>query len=150
MTLVMPSISLSKLSSRIGKKYVLKARTMKHYRHITKLVMATTLISTIGCSRQPKQLEIVGAAKMAVREAEREDYAPKLAPADLSNARAKLADAEQAASNGDELRARRMSEQAIVDAQLARAKTDSGLSRLGAVEEKDAMQDLQREVERNR
>ncbi len=90
----MPSISLSKLSSRIGKKYVLKARTMKHYRHIT--------------------------------------------------------NAEQAASNGDELRARRMSEQAIVDAQLARAKTDSGLSRLGAVEEKDAMQDLQREVERNR
>ena len=116
-----------------------------------KTISASAAICSIGllagCSRtEPPPLETIGAAKMAVHEAERADHTAELAPADLLNAQQKLASADQALRRNDNVSARRMSEQAIVDAQLAKAKTLTAQTNIGVREERDALHDVQREI----
>ena len=85
---------------------------------------------------------------MAVHQAERGDHTAALAPVDLQNAQLKLSVAEQAMNKRDNILARRMSEQAIVDAQLAMAKTLTAQTNLGVHEERDALHDVQREIQK--
>ena len=100
-----------------------------------------------SCARtEPAPLEILGAAKMAVHDAERGDHTAEFAQADLQSAQSKLSVADQAINRRDNVTARRMSEQAIVDAQLAKAKTLAAQTNLGVHEERDALHDVQREI----
>lgn len=103
------------------------------------------LTGLVSCARrEPAPLEILGAAKMAVHEAERGDHTAQLAPIDLQNAQQKLINAELAMNRQDNTLARRLSEQAIVDAQLAKAKTLTAQTNLGVHEERDALHDVER------
>lgn len=102
------------------------------------------LITANGCSLQePPPLEMLGAAKMAVQDAERSDHTAQFAPAELQSAKQKVQAAEQAIAEQQNTLARRLSEQAIVDAQLATAKTLTTQYRIGANEQLDALRDVQ-------
>lgn len=120
-----------------------------------KLITVSVLICGVplllaSCSRhEPPPLELLGAAKMAVHEAERGDHTAQLAPIDLQSAKQKVANADLAMNRKDNVLARRLSEQAIVDAQLARAKTLTAQTNIGVHEEHDALHDVQREIQRN-
>jgi hypothetical protein len=85
----------------------------------------------------------VSQAELAVSEA-RSSEAASLAPEELQLARSKLAQAEQAARSGNQERARRLAEQALVDAQLAEVKAESEAARLSAREVETRIDGFQR------
>jgi len=85
----------------------------------------------------------VSQAELAVSEAATSEAAA-LAPEDLQLARSKLAQAEQAARSGNQERARRLAEQALVDAQLAEVKAESEAARLSAREVETRIDGFQR------
>jgi len=127
------------------------ARNFMKSKKISLLVtaVACSLVSLASCSRrEPPPLELIGAAKMAVHDAERGDHTAQLAPTELQSARTKLETANRALNNRDNLLARRMSEQAIVDAQLANAKTLTAQTNLGVHEVRDALRDVRREIQK--
>ncbi len=112
-------------------------------------ILGLLLAATSGCSKsEAPPLELIGAAKMAVQDAERSDHTAQLAPVDLQRAERKLSLAEEALSEKDNRLARRLSEQAIVDAQLAKAKSLSIQSSATVSEEKQALDELKSEVNR--
>jgi hypothetical protein len=111
---------------------------------------ACLTIGAAGCSRhEPPPLELLGSAKMAVHDAEQGDHTAQFAPAELRNAQQKVNSAALALDRGENLRARRLSEQAIVDAQLANAKTLTAQLNGGALAEHRALHELQGEIQRN-
>lgn len=116
----------------------------------TSLLILSLPFLLASCGRhEPPPLELLGAAKMAVHEAQRGDYTAQLAPIELQRAKQKVTDADLAMTHKDNVSARRLSEQAIVDAQLATAKTLTAQTNLGVHEEHDALHDVQREIQRN-
>jgi hypothetical protein len=109
------------------------------------------LVGMTGCSGQePPPLELLGAAKMAVQDAAQNNQTAQFAPAELQSAQQKVSAADQAVDQGENVKARRLSEQAIADAQLAKAKTLTAQSKIGAQDERDALQGLQNEIRRNK
>lgn len=84
------------------------------------MVTASTL-GLNGCASGPPPRQEMAVADFAVNEAE-EAEASRYAPVDLRSARNKLGAAERAMAEGDYVEARRLAEQALVDAQLAEAK----------------------------
>lgn len=82
------------------------------------------LISACG-STPPPPREQLTAAELAVQEAEEAD-ATALAPEPLLQAREKLARAQE---TEDPVRARRLAEQALIDAQLAEARARAEMAR---------------------
>lgn len=115
-------------------------------------IVASALYGAIllsGCSKnEPAPRELLGAAKMAVHDAERGDHTAELAPVELQNAQSKLSQAERAIDRRDNMLARRMGEQAIVDAELAKAKTLTAQTNFGVHEERDALHDVQRGMQK--
>jgi predicted lipid-binding transport protein (Tim44 family) len=76
------------------------------------------LIVLVGCANAPTKK--IAKAELAVEEAD--PKTAEYAPLELRQARQKLRAAQEAAEDDDHDRARRLAEQALVDAQLARAK----------------------------
>jgi TPR repeat protein len=89
------------------------------------------LIFFAGCSTARPPTAILRNAELEVRAAD-EAKADELAPADLKNARDKLARAKQAMAAGRYDDARRLAESAQVDAELAGAKADARVMRQAA------------------
>jgi len=85
------------------------------------------LIALAGCAGTPPPRLEISAAEVAVREAEEADAATHAA-ALLQQARDKLAFARQAVAEEDYIEARRLAEQAEVDAQLAEAQTRAAVA----------------------
>jgi len=89
------------------------------------------LIFFAGCSTARPPTAILRNAELEVRAAD-EAKADELAPADLKNARDKLARAKQAMAAERYDDARRLAESAQVDAELAGAKADARVMRQAA------------------
>ena len=89
------------------------------------------LIFFSGCSTARPPTAILRNAELEVRAAD-EAKADELAPADLKNARDKLARAKQAMAAERYDDARRLAESAQVDAELAGAKADARVMRQAA------------------
>lgn len=87
---------------------------------------AASLLSLSGCASIPPPREDMAVARFALNEAHEAD-ASQYAPVELRNARKKLEAAEQAIAKGDYEEARRLAEQAFVDAQLAEAKAHTAI-----------------------
>lgn len=85
------------------------------------------LIAMSACSRTVAPNETIGAAQMAIEEAERLE-AGTYAQADLDMARSKLRAADEKSNGGEYVEARRFAEQAAVDANLARARAQHAKS----------------------
>lgn len=108
--------------------------------------VAAVLIGA-GCSSVQPPTGTVSQAQLAIREAD-QSKASQHAPLELRKAREKLADAEKAMRNEEYVKARRLSEQALVDARLAEVKAESEIARQNAAELQKTIKSLRAEVER--
>ncbi|MDT8386204.1 MAG: DUF4398 domain-containing protein [Thiogranum sp.] len=95
-----------------------------------------------GCSSTPPPRSELAQAEQAVNEALSEN-AMEFAALEVQKAREKLALAQDAMRDEDYKEAKRFSEQALVDAELAVAKADAGKAQQSA-------QELERTIERLR
>ena len=82
---------------------------------------AVILAGLAGCGGVPAPVAEMSAAQTAVTGAEEADAA-KYAPSDLDRARGKLIRAQAAMQEEDNEQARRLAEEALVDARAAEAK----------------------------
>ena len=98
------------------------------------LVAAGLLLG--ACATVPPPTEQIAASRSAIESADVAG-AGRDAPADLAQARDKLTAAQLAENVGDYERARRLADEATVDAQLAQARAATARSRQ-AVEQADA------------
>ena len=114
------------------------------------------LLTTVGlcvlafsaCSSRRPPTAKISTADLAVRQAS-EQTASEHAPLDLRLAREKL-DKARAAANDDEYdRAERLAEQALVDAQVAEAKTRAAKSSENRNQTRQNIDTLRREAERS-
>jgi hypothetical protein len=101
-----------------------------------------------GCSAAQPPVATVASAEMAVRQAD-EGLAPQHAPAELRVAREKLVAAQKAMNDEDYEQARRLAEQATVDAQLAHAKAHSVQTQQEAAELRKTIDALREEAIRS-
>lgn len=98
-----------------------------------RLVPAALLIALLGCAGEPPPNAQLAVARAAVGEASRSG-AVEHAPEDLSTARDKLARAEEAIKAGDNADARRLADEASMDAQLATAKARTAVATVAGSE----------------
>jgi hypothetical protein len=102
----------------------------------------------LACSTATQPAASVSEAELAVHQADAKD-AGEHAPLELQLAREKLARAEKALNDDDHVKARRLADEALVDALLADAKADTQESRANAQALQQSIQSLQDETERN-
>jgi Domain of unknown function (DUF4398) len=100
-----------------------------------------------GCASDPAPEAELAAAQVAVDEAE-EANAPAQASGPYELARDKLDRAREAVEDDDMVEARRLAEQALVDAQLAEAQARSEVARQNAAELRASIETLQDEIAR--
>jgi hypothetical protein len=101
-----------------------------------------------GCSAKQPPVAAMSRAEMAVHQAE-ESPVPNEAPAELRVAREKLLAAQKAMDDDDYEEARRLAEQATVDAQLAQAKASSAETQQQAAELRKTIDALREEAVRS-
>jgi hypothetical protein len=100
-----------------------------------------------GCATHHHPSPRVSAAEVELRQAETSGAA-QYAPLELRLAREKLDRARRALDADDVDRARRLSEEALVDAQVAEAKTNSEKARRNAEEVRKSIEALRSEATR--
>jgi hypothetical protein len=112
-------------------------------------VLAGLLVAPalFACS-STRPAESVSRAELAVDQADAND-AGEHAPLDLQLAREKLARAQEAMDDGDEEKARRLADQALVDALVADAKAETEERRATAQALQESIHSLRVETERS-
>ena len=105
------------------------------------------LVTVAGCSSAQPPKASVSRAQLAIRGAEL-SKASQYAPLEMRKARDKLSEGESAMSKEDYLTARRLAEQALVDALLAEVKAESAIARQNATDLQKAIKSLSAEAER--
>jgi hypothetical protein len=107
-------------------------------------VLAAGLVA--GCASSPTApREELAAAELAVQQVQG-TAASQYAPDDVRQASNKLDAAEEAMRREDYLEARRMAEQALVDAQLADARADAAQSGEVVAQSEESIEALEREA----
>ena len=109
--------------------------------------MLTGTIALFGCSTSKPPIDTLAKAELGVRSA-REARADELAPMNLKIARDKLEKAKQAMAARRYDDARRLAESALVDAELAEAKSEAEIVRRAADDVQRRVDALQTEAER--
>ncbi len=107
-----------------------------------------TALSVAGCSTVGPPKDSVAAADLAVQEANK-TKAPEYSPLELRIARDKLEQAKRAMDKEEYTQARRLAEEALVDAQLATAKANSEEARRAANDLRQSLETLRREAQRS-
>jgi hypothetical protein len=105
-------------------------------------------LSVAGCSTVSPPKDSVAAADLAVKEANK-SKAPQYSPLELRKAMDKLDEAKRAMTKKEYVQARRLAEEALVDAQLAEAKAASEDARRTASDVRQSLETLRREAERS-
>lgn len=100
-----------------------------------------------GCSTVAPPKDSIAAAELAVKEASK-SKAPEYSPLELRMATDKLDSAKRAMENKKYVDARRLAEEALVDAQTAEAKAASESARRAASDLRQNLETLRREAER--
>jgi hypothetical protein len=111
------------------------------------MIGAGMSVGVAGCASDPAPEAELGAADLAVNQAEQAN-APAQASGPYQLARDKLERARDAMEDGENLEARRLAEQALVDAQLAEAQARSEVARSNAAELRTSIETLQDEIAR--
>jgi hypothetical protein len=109
--------------------------------------LAVVVMGAGGCGSVQPPTGTLSQAQLAIREAD-QSKASQHAPLELRKAREKLADAEKAMRSEEYVKARRLSEQALVDARLAEVKAESEIARQNAAELQKTIKSLRAELER--
>jgi hypothetical protein len=117
-------------------------------RHWLGVPVLGAALAMSGCSAAQPPVASVAQAEMAVRQAD-ESPAPQHAAAELRVAREKLLAAQKAMDDEDYEEARRLAEQATVDAQFAHTKASSVQTQQEAAELRKAIDALREEAVRS-
>lgn len=113
-----------------------------------KMLLLLAVFGLTACgAKVPSPDSQVSLATSAISQAE-SFGAYESAPVELRDAREKLSQAKQAMRAEDNLTAQRLAEEAIVDANLAQAKSRTAKSRKAVEELKASIRTLQEEVDR--
>lgn len=112
------------------------------------MIGAGLVIGVAACASDPAPEAELAAAEVAVDEAEKAN-APAQASGPYELARDKLDRARDAMEDGENLEARRLAEQALVDAQLAEAQARSEVARQNAAELRASIETLRDEIARH-
>ena len=118
-----------------------------HARWRSVMIGAAVSVALGACAGDPAPEAELGAAELAVDQAEQAN-APAQASGPYQLARDKLERARDAMEDGENLEARRLAEQALVDAQLAEAQARSEVARSNAEELRTSIETLQEEITR--
>jgi len=110
-------------------------------------LLAVALFVVSGCSSTPKPRTEIALSGEALQNAEVAGAA-KLAPLELRSAKEKQDLAEAAMQRDKYTTAKRLSEQAAVDAELAKAKAEAEKSRLAVTEVEDSIRLIRTELDR--
>jgi multidrug efflux pump subunit AcrA (membrane-fusion protein) len=105
------------------------------------------ILGMAGCAGKPP-LANLSQAELAVQEADTKT-ASQYAPLELKTAREQLAEATRAMDDEEYDAARRLADQALVNAQLAEAKAGAEKARQAAAELQKSIQTLRTEVQRS-
>ncbi len=127
-----------KLESHVPKKSV-------RYWGYAPLLMACALTA---CSTIPPPVEQMAVTKSAVDRASSSPNAVEAAPVELQKAREKLDRAQRAMNEKDYVLARRMAEQAEVDARVAESRASSARGERALKEVQESIRALQDEINR--
>jgi len=111
------------------------------------LPLVCGVLGMAGCAGNAP-LANLSQAELAVQEADTKT-ASQYAPLELKTAREQLADAKRAIDDKEYPEARRLADQALVNAQLAEAKAGAEKARQAAVELQKSIQTLRAEVQRS-
>lgn len=113
------------------------------------VVLALTLACSVvaGCANRSAPVEQIAVAKAAVNEATTTGAA-ELAPVEFRSSMEKMNAAERAMDDRDYDRARRLAEQAEVDARLASARARSAKAQKAAEAVQENLRVLRQEIER--
>jgi hypothetical protein len=111
------------------------------------LIGGVMLAGIAACASGPAPEAEMGAAELALGQAE-DAGASARAPAPYALARDKLERARDAMADGENVEARRLAEQALVDAQLAEAEARSEVARENAAELRQSIETLREELAR--
>lgn len=110
-------------------------------------LVAVAVVSISACSSTPKPNTEIALSNSALQNAEVAG-AKDLAPIELRTAQEKQALADSALSREKYTTAKQLSEQAAVDAQLAKAKSEAEKSRLAVKEVEDSINMMKTELDR--
>ena len=114
----------------------------------TKLMIGAAMLAGVAaCASGPPPDAEMGAAELALSQAEDAEAAAR-APGPYALARDKVERARDAMADGENLEARRLAEQALVDAQLAEAEARSAIARENAAELRQSIETLREELAR--
>jgi hypothetical protein len=123
-----------------------KAMTSRRWRKGGTLGAGLTALGMLAaCSSTPAPVGEISAAQTAVTAAEQADAAQH-APAELDRARDKLVRAQAAMQDDDNEDARRLAEQALVDARLAEARARAEVARENAEKVQSSVDELRSET----
>lgn len=119
------------------------------YKSITKCcVISVALVTLAACSSTPKPQTEIALSNAALQNAEIAG-AQNLAPIELRKAKEKQALADSAYSRESYKTAKQLSEQAAVDAELAKVKSEAEKSRLAVKEVEDSIRLIRTELDRS-
>ena len=104
-------------------------------------------LALAGCATVAPPQDRIAAAEVQIRKAE-DGLAAQYAPLDLLKAREKYEGARRAVQEEEYDEARRLAEQATVDARLAEEKARTAKAQRMAKEMQESLETLQRETER--
>ena len=112
------------------------------------IAVVLAVVSTAGCaSKGVAPVESMTSAELVIKEA-RDNNAAINAPLELKFAEDKLAAAKAAVTQEEFIQAKRLADEALMDAKLAEAKSLSVKAKKQAQEMRDAIDTLRHEIDR--
>ena len=123
-------------------------RALRPSAMLAMLAVPVLAVSLSGCSSVPPPVEQIAVSRTAVERASSSPNAVDAAPVDLQQARQKLERAQRAMTERDYVLARRMAEQADVDARVAESRASSARGERALKEVQDSIRALQEEINR--
>ena len=118
--------------------------------HSTALIRTTAVVLALGalaaCSSTPKPTEQMAVSRTTVNRVAAEPEVASNAPVDIQKARDKLMRADKAMADKDYKMARRLSEEAEVDARVAETRADAAQNANNLKQVQDSIRALQDEI----
>lgn len=111
------------------------------------LALGAVSLMVMGCAGGKPPLEKLSVAEQMISRAETEDAA-QYAPLDIRLAREKYQQAKAAMNQEDYDKARRLAEQAAMDAQVAETKATTEKAKKAVQELRNSIESLRREIDR--
>ena len=122
--------------------------SMKTWKLLNACLVTLFMVVLAGCAIQaPAPEEQVRLAAQSIAQAE-SSGAVEFAPVEIKSARDKLSQAKLAMNRDEHLKAKRLADEAMVDANLAEAKARSAKSQKVVEELKESIRVLQQEMNR--